>query len=51
MDGTVRRLGVHAFAKESHVHHLLANESARQADFLASDYDYFLAVEQLVGHD
>ena len=51
VDGTMRRLGVHAFAKESHVLHLLSNKSARHANFLASDYDYFLAIKQLLGHD
>ena len=44
MDGPMRGLGVHALAEEPQVLHLLANESTREADLLASHYHHFLSL-------
>lgn len=51
VDGTVRRLGVHALAKEPHVLHFLADEATGHANLFAADRDDFLSVEELLGHD
>lgn len=51
MNGSMRRLRVHTFAKEPHVLHFLADESTGEANLLASNDDDLLPIEQLLGHD
>lgn len=51
VNGTVRGLGVHPLAEEAQVLHLLADETAREADFLAADNDDPLAVQELLGQN
>ena len=47
VDGLMRGLGVHALTEEPQILHLLANESTREADLLASHYHHFLPIQQL----
>lgn len=51
VDWAMRRFGVHAFAEESHVLHLLPHEAAGDADLFAAHHHHFLPVEQLLRHD
>lgn len=49
MNGAMRRLSVHSLPQETHVLHLLANQSAGDADLLAPDDHNFLSIEKLFG--
>ena len=51
MDWAMRRLGVHAFAKEPHVFHLLTNQTTRDANLFASHQNYLLAIQKLLRYD
>ena len=51
MNGTMRRLGVHALAEEPHVLHLLPHEPTGDANLLAPHENDLLAVEELLRHD
>lgn len=47
----MRRFGVHAFAQESHVLHLLPHEAAGDAYLFAPHHHYLLAVEKFFCHN
>lgn len=51
MNGAVRGLGVHPLAEEAQVLHLLSDETAGEADFLAADDDDSLAVQEFLGQN
>ena len=44
---TMRRFGVHPLPQEPHVLHLLADQSAGDADLLAPNHHNFLSIEKL----
>ena len=51
MDRAMGRFGVHAIAEESEVLHFLTNETAGEADLLASDRHHFLPIKQLLSYN
>ena len=51
MNGTMRWLGIHTLPQESHVLHLLTNQSSRNANFFTSNNNHLLSIEKLLGDD
>lgn len=51
VNGAMRRFSVHSLPQETHVLHLLTDQSAGDADLLAPDNDNFLSIEKLFGDD
>lgn len=48
VNGSMRRLGVHALAEESHVLHLLPYQSSGHANLLTPHHHHFLPVQQFL---
>ena len=51
VDGAMGGFGVHAFAKEPQVFHLLPHQPARDANLFTANDHHFLAVQKLLRHD
>lgn len=51
VDGTMRRLGVHALTEKPQVLHLLSHKPTRHTYLLAPNNHNFLAVQELLSND
>lgn len=51
MNGAMRGFGVHPLSEEAEILHLLANETAGEADLLTANDDDLLAIKELLRYD